>query len=602
MNHLDQYKRHFQPDFIFKYLIFGIFLLLYFSCSKEKVNDQTIVAKVGSRPLTVRDFRISYELAPPGEKRSTTDILARKKAYLQKMLEEKLLATAALERGLDKDSTLQPLLKWSEKQAVIRALYRQAVHDQVKVSEDDIRAAYILYNQRLFLRQILVQTAAEANEIYRRIQAGESFEKIAMERATSEQELQHFLTANEFRWGELEERLETAAYGLNHGEVSAPVQSGVGYHLLQLVDRRENLILTETGYADRHHYIETIIRRRKEAALAKAYLKNLMVPKRLKANGPVLRELTRRAQAILREKYREKPVPPYAQARIIRPHLQDLLDKNLLIFDGGAWTVGDVLAQVKKMPPQARPDLTNPGALKVKLALMFRDDFLAKEAYQRDLQDDPEVQTEMRQIREDVVAEKLRRALLDSVTVSEREIRRFYDENIKRYQTPEMVNIREIMVRDRKLADSLYTVVRNGGDIAALAKKFSVRKWAAKNGGDLGFFSRDAFGNLGKKAFELQVGQLSRPLPVKIDTFTVGYSIFRVIARKPLVTPALGDVYDRVSREALSQKKVRVLTHFLDQVKEKHPVTLNEKALAETQTTDELGNGRAIDLVHVSRR
>ena len=47
------------------------------------------------------------------------------------------------------------LLSWYEKQAVIRELYTEVVKDQVQISEEKLRNAFVLLNQRLVLRQLL---------------------------------------------------------------------------------------------------------------------------------------------------------------------------------------------------------------------------------------------------------------------------------------------------------------------------------------------------------------------------------------------------------------------------------------------------------------
>jgi parvulin-like peptidyl-prolyl isomerase len=571
-------------------------------CSKQEVTDETIVVEVGDRIVTARDFRISYELAPPGEMKKTGDAFSQKKDYLQKIVEKKLLTIAGLEKNLDNDENVQKLLRWYEKEEVIRQLYREIVSEQVLVSDKEVRDADVLLNQRLFLRQLLFKSESEANKIYERLQNGETFEKIALEMADSEEELQHILTPREFRWGELDEYLETTAYGLNLLETTVPIKSDVGYHIVQLVNRKENLILTESGYAARHHYVETIIRRRKEAQLAKEYVKSLLADKRLKANGPVLLKLTERAKAILREKKLESPVPPFAQARLIRSYLPDMMSETLLVFEGGEWSVGEFFDRLEQMPPQSRPDLTNPGRLQVDLAIMFRDEFLAKEGYNRQLEQSEAVRKEVNRIREEVVAERMRRSLLDTVQVSDKEIQIFFTKNIDWYRKPEMVNIQEIMVYDKNLADSLYRLIQNGKDIGKLATKYSERKWAAKRGGELGYFSKEAFGTVGKRAFEMKVGELTEPVPVKIDTFIVGYSIFRVIGRKPLVTPKLQDEYNKVAQDALTSKKQLVLERFLDGIKKHHPVKLNEGILAEIKTSDELGTGRPMDLIKIIRR
>ncbi|MCK4892598.1 MAG: peptidylprolyl isomerase, partial [Calditrichia bacterium] len=229
-------------------------LVIYFRCGDKVVYDDTEVARVGSEIITAYDFRLSYELAPPGAKVSSRNILQRKKSFLNTIIENKLYAIAGLERNLDQDEKIQRVLKWHEREGVIKELYREEVKEQVIVTEEQLREAYILYNERLFLRQLIFNSEEEANKVYHRLQRGDTFEQIALEYADSDEKLWRILSPREFRWGELDERFETTAYGLTLNEVSVPLRSNIGYHLLQLVNRKENLILTESGFNEREHY------------------------------------------------------------------------------------------------------------------------------------------------------------------------------------------------------------------------------------------------------------------------------------------------------------------------------------------------------------
>jgi len=84
--------------------------------------------------------------------------------------------------------------------------------------------------------------------------------------------------------------------------------------------------------------------------------------------------------------------------------------------------------------------------------------------------------------------------------------------------------VREIMVRSKSLADSILTQVRQGSDIEDLARRHSVRTWAAERGGDLGPITKEAFGSVGRAAFEAADGELVGPVPVLVDSIAVGYS------------------------------------------------------------------------------
>ena len=596
-------KAGFGPFFKLSFIVAFPAFFIFLSCSKDEITDKTVVAQIDDHPISVRDFRVDYELAlaKPRPVRPSTAGNDKKSEHLQSMLEEKLLSLAALDLKMAEDVNVRRLLKWYEKQAVIRELYKTEIADRIEVDEAETREAFLLLNEKVEVRQILVPTKAVADALYQRFQHGESFEQVAMDLAKSDEELKKLLTPGEFTWGQLDENLETALFGLNLNEISAPVKAGKAYHIVQLLNRKTNLLLTEYDYQERQHYVETIIRRRKEAVLAKKYATSLMESLRPRAVGAVLLALTEMAGKVLRSERTEHKIPTRLQAYEVRPHLGEILNKELVVFNGGSWTVGQFLDLVEQSPPNSRPDLTKPGDLKVHLSAMIRDEFLADRGYQRHLQKSAAVVEEVSRVRDEVLASRLRTALWDTVRVSKSELRDYFARNSNRYEIPDMVEVQEIMVRDAGVADSLYNALMNGSDMAELARAFSVRKWAAKKDGILGYISEDSFGEIGKKSVQMAVGELSSPVPVKVEGITVGYSIFKVIGRKAGRKPPLSEISSRVSTDALYSKRVAVLDKFLAGVKEHYPVRIDESVLQSIKTIADLtGPGRPIDILKVT--
>ena len=580
-------------------------ILIGSSCSKDEVDDTDIVAQIGSHKISVGDFRIDYELslAKPRPVRPAARRVDRKSEHLHSMVEGRLLAMAALDLNMDEAVDVQRLLKWHEKQAVIRQLYRQEIRDQVKVEKSESRNAFELLNEKVEVRQIIVPGKTAAKKLHQRIKQGESFERIAMDLAGSDEELKRMLSAREFTWGQLDENLETALFGLNMNEISAPIKTNSGYHLIQLINRKRKVLLTEYDYQGRQHYVETIIRRRREASLGKEYATSLMESLRPRAVGPVLLEFTELAKHALRAEGSEIQVPPYLQVYKVRPHLEEIRDRELVIFNGGSWTVGQFLDLVQEAHPGSRPDLTKPGPLQIYLSVLIRDEFLADLGYQRKLQKSEAVIEEVERVRDDLLASRLRRALWDTVQVSSKEIQDYFERNKDNYEIPEMVDVQEIMVRDKATADSLHDVVGRGADLAELAREHSVRKWAAKKGGALGYITGDAFGEIGRRAVKMSIGELSGSVPIKVDGVTVGYSVFKVIGQKPSQSPQLSEISSKVSRDALRSKRLAVLDRFLAGVKHQHPVQIDESVLQSIKTIAELtGPGRPVDILKVTRR
>ena len=193
--------------------------------------------------------------------------------------------------------------------------------------------------------------------------------------------------------------------------------------------------------------------------------------------------------------------------------------------------------------------------------------------------------------------------LVDTVTVTEQQVREFYTNNTESFRIPERVRLhyvsyapedfaaeasvsedevldfynthkeerfteekqvqaRHILfsladgVSDERKADTRSTAqgilerARGGEDFAALAEEYSQDTGTASNGGDLGFFGRGRMVKpFEEAAFDMEVGQVSD----LVET-TFGFHIIKVEAIQPERIKPLEEVTDTVTEELLERK------------------------------------------------
>jgi parvulin-like peptidyl-prolyl isomerase len=84
---------------------------------------------------------------------------------------------------------------------------------------------------------ILVETEKEANELLKRIEAGESFEELAKKYSKCPSG-RNGGDLGYFTRGMMVPEFEEAAFELPKGKVSKPVQTDFGYHLIKVYDKR----------------------------------------------------------------------------------------------------------------------------------------------------------------------------------------------------------------------------------------------------------------------------------------------------------------------------------------------------------------------------
>lgn len=589
-----------------KKIIIFITLCFLISCETSK-DKKPVVAIVGHDLshglITEKEFLYSYEFTPTPY--SNLKGLEAKKKHLEFMIDKKLMVLEGLSRGLDKDEKVQIQLQWYKDKAVRQQLYREVVRNKVTVSESELRKAFTLYNTKVRVRHLPAPTLEAAQELRKRLLAGASFNELAKVIFKDSTLANNGGDLGYIRWGEMDEDFEKAALSLKVGEISKPVKSKWAYHIIKVEDKIQNAIMTESQFNQKRKVLEKIIKRRKEAKLADQYIKNFMKDKHVRVYGPSVVLLANKSKEILNSNNSLLPLKPPTildhEISQLGNELKEHLGDVMVEFEGGTWTIGDFLDKLKRIHPDARPAMTSKTNIKDVVARMVRDEFLAREGYRRGLEHSDYVKEEVRKWQEELVFQKFRHDLLDTVSVSVEEMKDYYENHKFKYMVPERVNIREIFVRTKEEAEALLRRIKHGEDFARLARKYSLRKWAAIKGGEFGYFGRGMFGEIGKKALSMNVGEIAGPLKLNDAKFGEGYSIFEVIAKKERRPKTFGEAQEQVLVDLILEKQDKLLKKFLQKLRNKYAIKVYENRLAKIKTTDEIARGRKIQMYVVPR-
>ncbi|MFQ5651094.1 MAG: peptidylprolyl isomerase [bacterium] len=547
--------------------------------------DEGRVALVDGKTISAQDFIISYELTPYPYLKKHTSSASRKQAHLDWLIDKKLLAADAIQKGFDQKPEVQCLLKWYEKKEAVKQLYREVVQSNVEISERELRQAFLQLNETVRARHLFADEESKAWRIHEQIESGIPFEEIAQLTFRDPKLAENGGDLGEFTWGDMDPEFEQAVFRLQPGEISPPVRTQWGYHIIKLEDRKKNPLVTEAGFQARKSYVARIIQRRKEAKLASEFVNQFMTPKEVKLKGAAFAVL---ASHLVEEKNDErislpKPLDPEIQSA--RTGLIDHLEETLVEFKGGRWTLGEFLTKLAEMPITDRPNTSSRTSLENGIGVMVRDELLAREAFRQGLRTMPSVRAEIEKRKEEVLYTYYRQEIEKSVRVTEEELQVYFAHNRSKYDEPEKVNIREILVRTKEEAERMKRYLEAGHDMAQLAGKYSIRRWAAKRGGEFGYFSRQRYGEIGKLAFSQQVGEICGPLKVAGGPPRGGFSVFKIMDRIPGRGVGFEEVEDRVKAEVLARKKEQAIAQVAESLRTNARIVIDNQKLASLSVT-----------------
>lgn len=143
------------------------------------------------------------------------------------------------------------------KEMIIQRVQRGKVGRQVDITEQELdgflatEGSVKELSPELFIRQILVEDKIKAEKVLSDLESGEDFQVLAKERSTSA----NAASGGEMGWrnlADLPSLFADTLKGKKKGYVSPPLESGSGFFVLQLEDKRGNLVRFEEQWNARH--------------------------------------------------------------------------------------------------------------------------------------------------------------------------------------------------------------------------------------------------------------------------------------------------------------------------------------------------------------
>lgn len=275
---------------------------------------------------------------------------------------------------------------------------------------------------------------------------------------------------------------------------------------------------------------------------------------------------------LIKARYASQGVPIKGQrlAQLKETILDNLIEKQLLFQESQAQGIEVDSKKIQKELDNLKDRFESEADFQKKIASMnYSEDLLKK------------------QIKENLAIRKLiDEKIASKISVTDDEVKAYYEENQDEFQVPEKVHARHILVKSqpdasdekkaeaRKKIEDVQKKLEQGEDFSELAKEYSEGP-SGDSGGDLGYFSHGQMvEKFDKVAFALEPGETSDIVETRF-----GYHIITVEDKKPESMKSLDEVRESISENLRNEKLMQELEPYIASLKKKYPV---EKNLPET--------------------
>lgn len=309
------------------------------ACDEGAAPEGELVAEAADHYLTVEET--------VGLLSGQPDLPAREdvvRAVTDLWIDYTLLATEAAEDTLLADLDLTPLLRQQIEQEMILELRDSVIQVDTALTDEELRDRFSREapGVQIRARHILIAypegaTAAQrdsvmevARGIRERAVGGEEFAALAGEYSDDPGSAAQGGDLGFFGRGQMVPTFEEAAFGLDEGEISEPVESPYGVHIIQLVERR----------APEFDSVATRFRQQVQTqmqiAAESTYVEGIEGP----ADVTLAEDAVEAAKGIA-----ERPGSSLSRRAANRP---------LVEYEGGAFTVGEFQIMVQNLNPSTR--------------------------------------------------------------------------------------------------------------------------------------------------------------------------------------------------------------------------------------------------------
>lgn len=201
------------------------------------MKKDKVLAKVNGRKITESDLEKVLSSLPQqqamqmqgeeGKKRLLNELIAGEMFYLD-----------AVEKELDKEEEFQTILK-ETKENLLQRYAVQKVMDDVDVKDEEAKELYeqnkdkYISDEKVSAKHILVDDEEKCKEIKEEIDNGLDFSDAAAKYSSCPSSKKGG-RLGEFGKGQMVPEFEEVAFNMEEGEISDPVKSQFGYHIIQL--------------------------------------------------------------------------------------------------------------------------------------------------------------------------------------------------------------------------------------------------------------------------------------------------------------------------------------------------------------------------------
>lgn len=225
----------------------GLFLSIHMQAQAQDTAKpaadpaQEVLAVINGKNVTQLDYdQFIQQYSPQVQQMAQRD----RGRFMRELVLQELLAQEGKRLKVDQEPATQIRLRTQMNQIIARAMVQKAVEEDSGITDDTLKTHYeanketYQEGENVSASHILVKTEDEAKTIVEELKSGKDFAELAKAKSTGPSGPKGG-SLGSFGRGRMVPAFEKAAFALEAGEVSQPVKTRFGWHVIKVTERSE---------------------------------------------------------------------------------------------------------------------------------------------------------------------------------------------------------------------------------------------------------------------------------------------------------------------------------------------------------------------------
>jgi parvulin-like peptidyl-prolyl isomerase len=510
-------------------------------------TPQTELAVVNGHAITVSDVLDEFTKRHGGHTKFLGgDVELRK--FVDVVIDQHLMIEEAYQLGLDRQGDISAAVADLTEKKSVELLLERELEDKSNPTPDEVRAAWEKNTTSVVqIRQIVVDTRSEAEEIRAALMSGTDFDALARMCSLSRSRMRGG-RLQPMGWGSMEIALEQAVFGMEPGQISPPIETNEGWQIVQL---EAVTPMPRADFARAESKVRDILRRRQ------------------------LDERVRDLSNELWTKYHvETFLPPggAAQLAALRTRKPDTV---IAAWEGGKLTLQEFATEQQLGMVSRLPFERANKEVMTQLRKTVNQPLVKLEARARQLGNVPEVATVVQRRQEELMhAALFDQHVMKGVDVAEEEVAAYHAAHPEEFVAPEKRRVSHLVVSTEEEAGAAAKRIAEGEPFAEVAKSVSLDVMSKAAGGDLGWITEQTTPKEFKRVLSLPLGELSAPIKSEYGWHVV--TVTEIQEKKPLT---LDETKEEIRNKVMQQKQRERRQRWLGKLRQNAKIEIRDASV-----------------------